>query len=217
MGFQSKRRRNSLNWTKFRWNLSGKCLWFDVASRSTRRDRRRERCFVLPVEIHRMGSGRIHFDNSSMETDCEHQRLLVDLGEQLPDLNEDIQAFLSIVSPGKSFSARRGSLSSLILSKQEKWTRDKRHALINLLVQHLLQSDSFSSDFVERLQRAFPRYFLALIHRLSTAVNFSSQVTNQISIKQRFLVLLAQLIEAYPSLHTWETRLSFVSTELFVE
>lgn len=83
---------------KFHLNFSCKCLSFDVASRSTRRDRRRERCFVLPAEIHRMGSGRIHFDNSSMETDCEHQRLLVDLGEQLPDLNEDIQAFLSIVS-----------------------------------------------------------------------------------------------------------------------
>ena len=52
---------------------------------------------------------------------------------------------------------------------------------------------------VGRLQRAFPQDFLALIPRLSSVVDFSSEVTNWISIKQRFLLFLASLIEDSPS------------------
>ena len=90
---------------------------------------------------------------------------------------------------------------------KEKWSQDKRHLLINLLVQQLLNGDSFSSRFFEELERLFPRYFIAFIDRLYTAVNSSNKIINQISIQQRFLVLLAQIVEDYPSLHRYKSHL----------
>ncbi|CAF1553476.1 unnamed protein product, partial [Adineta ricciae] len=115
-----------------------------------------------------------------MDIDCEHHRILLSIIQQIPDLNEDLQPFL----------------------QTEKWSRDKRHLLINLLVQRLLQSDSLTSTFCEHVQRLFPKYFIAFIHRLYTAVNFSNKITNHVSIKQRFLVLLSQILQTHPSLHT---------------
>ncbi|CAF3592808.1 unnamed protein product [Adineta steineri] len=115
-----------------------------------------------------------------MEIDGEHHRILLGLIQQIPELNEDLQPFL----------------------QTQKWSRDKRHLLINFLVQHLLHSDSLTSKFCQQIQTVFPRYFIAFIHRLYTAVNFSTKISNQISIKQRFLVLLAQILHDYPSLHT---------------
>jgi hypothetical protein len=80
-------------------------------------------------------------------TDCEHQRLSVDLGGQLPDLDGDIQAILSIER--QRLSLVSNGIRSFLFS-QKKWTHDQQNALIDLLVQHLLQSTSFSSvDFNE--------------------------------------------------------------------
>ncbi|CAF4266615.1 unnamed protein product, partial [Rotaria sp. Silwood2] len=115
-----------------------------------------------------------------MEINCEHHQILLELIRQVPDLKDELQPLI----------------------QTDKWSLDKRHSLINLLVQHLLHSDSLSSKFCEQIQNIFPRYFIAFIHRLYTAVNFSNKITNQISIKQRFLVLLAQILQDYPSLHT---------------
>ncbi|CAF3987534.1 unnamed protein product, partial [Rotaria sp. Silwood1] len=115
-----------------------------------------------------------------MEIDCEHHQILLELIRQIPELTEELQSFI----------------------QTDKWSLDKRHSLINLLVQQLLNSDSLSSKFFEQIQYIFPRYFIAFIHRLYTAVNFSTKITNKISIKERFLVLLAQILQDYPSLHT---------------
>ena len=145
-------------------------------------------------------------------TDCEHQWLSVDLGGQFPDLDGDIQAILSIGR--QRLSLVSNGIRSFLFS-QEKWTHDQQTASINWLVQHHLQSTSFSSVvFIGRLQRASVKDFLALIHRLLTLVDVSSEVTNRISIKQRFLLLLAPLIEDSPSLYTWETRCSFFLIDL---
>ena len=130
-----------------------------------------------------------------MEIDCEHHQILLELIQRIPQLNDDLQSFLQSVK-FENFLKEKDSFFF-----QEKWSRDRRHGLVNLLVQHLLQNDSFSSTFSEELQRVFPNYFIAFIHRLFTAVNVSTKITQQISIKQRFLVLLAQLLHHYPSLH----------------
>ncbi|UJR34182.1 hypothetical protein I4U23_021588 [Adineta vaga] len=128
-----------------------------------------------------------------MDIDCEHHQILLSIIQQIPELNQDLQPFL----------------------QTEKWSRDKRHLLINLLVQQLLKNDSLTSTFYEQIQRLFPKYFIAFIHRLSTAVNFSNKITNHISIKQRFLVLLAQILPDYPSLHTiTEDHLLLTDTSL---
>ncbi|CAF1119887.1 unnamed protein product, partial [Rotaria sordida] len=115
-----------------------------------------------------------------MEIDCEHHQVLLELIRQVPEISEELQPLI----------------------KTDKWSLDKRHLLINLLVQQLLQSDSLSSKFCEQIQNLFPHYFIAFIHRLYIAVNFSNKITNHISIKQRFLVLLSQILQDYPSLHT---------------
>ncbi|CAM4775034.1 unnamed protein product [Rotaria magnacalcarata] len=128
-----------------------------------------------------------------MEINCEHHQLLLGLIQQVPELNEDLQSFL----------------------QTEKWSLDKRHVLINLLVQKLLHSDSLSSGVFEQIRNVFPRYFIAFIHRLHTAVNSSTKIINHTSIKQRFLVLLAQIVKDYPSLHTiTENHLLLTDTSL---
>jgi len=120
-------------------------------------------------------------EKTLMDIDCEHDQILLGLIKEIPDLSDQFKPFLQTAN----------------------WSIDKRHSLINNLVQQLLQNDSLSSKFYQELQRLFPRYFLAFIQRLHTAVNCSTKITNQISIKQRFLVLLSQILQDYPILHTY--------------
>ncbi|CAF3083620.1 unnamed protein product, partial [Rotaria sp. Silwood2] len=60
-----------------------------------------------------------------MEINCEHHQILLELIRQVPDLKDELQPLI----------------------QTDKWSLDKRHSLINLLVQHLLHSDSLSSKF----------------------------------------------------------------------